>query len=241
MAGTITTLDVFFALVGGLLPALLWLWFWLREDLHPEPRRILILTFIAGMMVAIVALFLEQGAHVLITKWFASFPKWLFSTILLFVWAAIEEILKYIAARRAALRLPSFDEPVDALIYLITAALGFAALENILFLLKVFGVHGVLAGLITGNLRFLGATLLHVVCSAIVGASVAFSFFHKEKLIRNVLGGLLFATILHTLFNFFIINSGDSDLFKILVPLWLAVVILFFIFEKIKGLKKNNF
>jgi len=223
------------------LPALLWLWFWLREDLHPEPRRILLLTFTAGMVMAIVALFLEQGTNVLITKWFVFLPKWLFSVILLFVWAAIEEIAKYIAARRAALRLSSFDEPVDALIYLITAALGFAALENILFLLKVFDGHGMLAGLITGNLRFLGATLLHVVSSAIVGASVAFSFFHKEKLMRNVLGGLLFATILHTLFNFFIINSGDTNLFKILIPLWLAVVILFFIFEKIKGLKNNNF
>lgn len=223
------------------MPALLWLWFWLREDLHPEPRRILLLTFTAGMVMAIVALFLEQGTNVLITKWFVFLPKWLFSVILLFVWAAIEEIAKYIAARRAALRLSSFDEPVDALIYLITAALGFAALENILFLLKVFGGHGMLAGLITGNLRFLGATLLHVVSSAIVGASVAFSFFHKEKLMRNVLGGLLFATILHTLFNFFIINSGDTNLFKILIPLWLAVVILFFIFEKIKGLKNNNF
>ncbi|PIQ69299.1 MAG: hypothetical protein COY22_01625 [Candidatus Tagabacteria bacterium CG_4_10_14_0_2_um_filter_40_13] len=241
MANTITSIDVFFAFVGGLLPALLWLWFWLREDLHPEPRRILLLTFTAGMVMAIVALFLEQGTNVLITKWFVFLPKWLFSVILLFVWAAIEEIAKYIAARRAALRLSSFDEPVDALIYLITAALGFAALENILFLLKVFGGHGMLAGLITGNLRFLGATLLHVVSSAIVGASVAFSFFHKEKLMRNVLGGLLFATILHTLFNFFIINSGDTNLFKILIPLWLAVVILFFIFEKIKGLKNNNF
>jgi len=241
MANTITSADVFFAFVGGLLPALLWLWFWLREDLHPEPRRILFLTFIAGMMMAILALFLEQGANILVTKWLNFFPKWLFATVLLFVWAAIEEIVKYIAARRAALRLPSFDEPVDALIYLVTAALGFAALENILFLLKVSGSHGMLAGLITGNLRFLGATLLHVICSAMVGVSVAFSFFHKEKLIRNVLGGLLFATILHTLFNFFIINGGDSNLFKILVPLWLAVVILFFIFEKIKGLKKNNF
>lgn len=241
MADTITSIDVFFAFIGGILPALLWLWFWLREDLHPEPRRILFLTFLAGMMMAIVALFLEQGAHILIKNWFDFLPKWLFTTILLFVWAAIEETVKYVAARRAALRSPSFDEPVDALIYLVTAALGFAALENVLFLLKVFGDHGMLAGLITGNLRFLGATLLHVVSSAIVGASVAFSFFHKEKLIRNVLGGLLFATILHTLFNFFIINGGDTNLFKILIPLWLAVVILFFIFEKIKGLKKNNF
>ncbi len=109
MAYTITSIDVFFAFVGGLLPALLWLWFWLREDANPEPRRILLLTFVAGMMMAMVALFLEQGANVLITKWLNFLPKFLFSVILLFVWAAIEETVKYIAARRAALRLPSFD------------------------------------------------------------------------------------------------------------------------------------
>ena len=237
----IGTTEFFFAFVGGMLPALLWLWFWLKEDSHPEPRRVLILTFIAGMMMAVVALFLEQLALLTINASFKSFPPGLVSVLLLFTWAGIEEVAKYSAARKVALLLPAFDEPVDALIYLITAALGFAALENIFFLLKVFGTQGMVVGLITGNLRFLGATLLHVVTSAIVGASVAFSFFHKEKLIRNVLGGLLFATILHTLFNFFIINGGDTNLFKILIPLWLAVVILFFIFEKIKGLRKNNF
>jgi protease PrsW len=136
--------------------------------------------------------------------------------------------------------LPSFDEPIDALIYLITAALGFAALENILFLLKVFGTQGMLVGFITGNLRFLGATLLHIATPATVGASIAFSFFHKEKLRRNVFGGLLLATILHTVFNFFIIRSGNTSLFKILVPLWLAIIIIFLVFEKIKGLSAKG-
>ncbi len=237
MAYDVIASDVFWALVGGLLPALLWLWFWLKEDAHPEPRRVLILTFIGGMMMAVVALFLEQFAHFAISS-FAFSPAWA-SIILLFIWAGIEESAKYAAARRIALRLPCFDEPVDALVYLITAALGFAALENILFLLKVFGAQGAIFGLITGNLRFLGATLLHVVTSATVGASIAFSFFHREKLLRNVLGGLLLATVLHIAFNFFIIRSEGDNLFAIFVPLWLAVIVLIIIFEKIKNLKRS--
>ena len=94
-------------------------------------------------------------------------------------------------------------------------------------------------GFITGNLRFLGATLLHVVASSAVGASIAFSFFHKEKLHRNVLGGLFLAIALHTLFNFFIIKSGGVDIFRILAPLWGAIIVLMIIFEKIRGLKQN--
>lgn len=238
MAYEITSTDVFFAFIGGILPVLLWLWFWLKEDIHPEPRRVLILTFFAGMMMAVAALFLEQIANAVITTAFSSFSETHLLLVLLFAWAGIEEVAKYAAASRVALRLPSFDEPVDALIYLITAALGFAALENVLFLLKIFGTQGMLVGFITGNLRFLGATLLHTVTSAVVGASIAFSFFHKEKLHRNILGGLLLAVALHTLFNFFIIKSGGANLFKILIPLWLAVIILILIFEKIRRLTK---
>jgi RsiW-degrading membrane proteinase PrsW (M82 family) len=241
MAYHIGSTEVFFALIGGLLPALLWLWFWLKEDKNPEPRRVLILTFVAGMTMAIVALFLEQIAQFAIKGIMGPFFQTAGIFVLLFVWAAIEEIAKYVAARKIAFRLPSFDEPVDALIYLITAALGFAALENILFLLKVFGDQGMIVGFITGNLRFLGATLLHVVTSAIVGASIAFSFFHKEKIARNVLGGLILATILHTAFNFFIIKSGGAGLLEILIFLWLAVIVLLFVFEKIKGLRKPNY
>ncbi len=240
MAYGINATEIFFAFVGGVLPALLWLWFWLKEDANPEPRRVLLLTFIGGMVMAVVALFLEQLAFLAFNNTFKSFSPGFASVFLLFVWALIEEMAKYSAARRVALRLPSFDEPVDALIYLITAALGFAALENILFLLKVVGTQGMVVGLITGNLRFLGATLLHVVTSAIVGASIAFSFFHKEKFFRNVVGGILLASVLHTLFNFFIIKSRGINLFEILIPLWLAVIVLMLIFEKIKGLKQED-
>jgi RsiW-degrading membrane proteinase PrsW (M82 family) len=231
--------EFFFALVGGFLPALLWLWFWLKEDKNPEPRRILLLTFLAGMMMAIVALFLEQIAQFAVKGVLGSAFQPVGLLVLLFVWAAIEETAKYSAARKIAFRLPCFDEPVDALVYLITAALGFAALENFLFLIKVFGTQSMLVGFITGNLRFLGATLLHIMTSATVGASIAFSFFHKEKMGRNILGGLLLATVLHTAFNFFIINSRGANLFEIFLPLWLAAVFLLFIFEKIKNLKKT--
>lgn len=240
MAYDITALSVFFALLAGFLPALLWFWFWLKEDCHPEPRGVLILTFAAGMVMAVVALFLEQFARFLAEDYLTPvFSPEIISIVLLIAWALIEEGVKYAAAWRVALRRPCFDEPVDALIYLITAALGFASLENILFLLKIFGTQDSSAGFLTGNLRFLGATLLHVVTSGAVGASIAFSFFHKEKLFRNVLGGLFLATALHTLFNFFIIKGGGGSIFKVFIPLWLLAIVLIFIFEKIKSQKTS--
>lgn len=224
------------AIFVGFLPAALWLWFWLKEDPHPEPRRVLAATFLAGIIVVPAALFLEKTAYYFLIKWkLADFGS--FGFLLFIIWASIEEYLKYFAAKIAALRRPSFDEPVDAPIYLITAALGFAALENIFFLFKTFLTAPELA-LITGEMRFMGATLLHIVTSAIVGMSVAFSFFHPEKRSRNVFGGLMLAILLHALFNLFIIKSGENGILNVFTFVWLGAVVLLFFFEKVKKIIK---
>jgi len=89
----------------------------------------------------------------------------------------------------------------------------------------------------TSNLRFIGATLLHTACSAIVGASIAFAFFHKEKMKYNVIGGIILSTLLHFTFNYFIINGGGENILKIFLPLWLGIIIIIFICEKVKRLK----
>ena len=123
MAQNLTASTLFFALAGGFIPSLLWLWFWLKEDSHPEPRANLIYTFIAGMIVVPIAMVFE---------YIALFPLGLTGSFSLLVWAFIEEILKYGAVKKTAFCKSCFDEPVDAIIYMITAALGFASLENTL-------------------------------------------------------------------------------------------------------------
>ncbi|MFC1625381.1 PrsW family intramembrane metalloprotease [Patescibacteria group bacterium] len=233
-----TATNLFLAMVGGILPALLWLWFWLKEDrLHPEPRRLIIITFFAGMGFIAVALPLEHIAHTILSK--LNLTIIWGSFILLFVWALIEELAKYFAAKTAALNKKEFDEPVDALIYLITAALGFAALENVIFLIEVINNYGILGGLVTSNLRFTGATLVHILSSATVGSSIAFAFFHKENMRRNIFWGLFFGTLLHTLFNYFIIESEGKGIFQIFFSLWILAGILIIIFEKVKKIKKH--
>ena len=228
MAQNLTASVFFLALAGGILPALFWLWFWLKEDPHPEPRQILVATFFGGMIVVGGALLVEY----LISLYFSG-------AVMILLWAFGEEFLKYFAAWRIALTRPSFDEPIDAIVYLITAALGFASLENVLFAVKSFSLTGLLSGFVTSNLRFIGATLLHTACSAIVGASIAFCFFHREKINYNVIGGIALATILHFIFNYFIIKGSGENILKIFLPLWLGIIIIIFIFEKVKRIKKE--
>src|SRR3989338_11379966 len=136
---------ILYAFLGGFLPVLLWLWFWLKEDCHPEPRKIIFLTFLAGAAIIPFAFLAEYAViKIFISRGWASMNY--YSVAIIFIFAAIEEYFKYFAAKKAALQRKNFDEPIDGLVYLITAALGFAAVENIFFLFKEFTHNGLVAG-----------------------------------------------------------------------------------------------
>ena len=214
------------ASLGGALPALAWLWFWLREDSkHPEPRHIIALAFFVGMVTVAVTIPVQKGAAAFITG----------TTYVFIAWSFIEEILKYAAARFTILWRKEVDEPIDAVMYMITLALGFAAVENTLFLLSPLAGNGLLDTLLTGNLRFVGATLLHVFTSAVVGLFIALSFYKKPHLrLWYAIAGVILASILHSGFNFFILNSSDQNLFRTFAMVWIGVVVVLAILEYIK-------
>lgn len=238
--------PVLFSLLFGLAPAILWLWFWLQEDeSKPEPTRMILKTFVVGGFFVVLAFCLERfiaPSASAIGNFRLSLSSQEIGPILItlwpvLAWALIEEIVKYAAAYVAAFRKKFFDEPVDAMIYMITAALGFAAIENFLFLLSTALNDGSISNsfFFTGNLRFLGATLLHVTTSATLGAFIGFSFFKSSTIKKKLLGaGLFTATALHALFNFFIIIDEGKNIFGVLVSLWIAATLIIFVFEIIK-------
>ena len=89
-------------------------------------------------------------------------------------------------------------------------------------------------------MRFLGATLLHVAGSGTLGLFMAFGFYlNKESRKMYLFTGLIVAIILHTIFNYLIIKSG-SDLFLVFGGVWLAVIGLILIIEKVKTIKAVN-
>jgi len=225
-----STTAFIYALVAGILPALLWLWFWLKEDnLHPEPRLLIILAFLGGMLSVAIVLPLQKIALNLLDT--STLPY--LNEIKYTIWAGIEEIIKLLVVYFIALRSRFLDEPVDAMIYLITAALGFAALENTFFILKPLETGNAVQALISGNLRFMGATLLHVIASATIGFCMALSFY-KPRWLKNlsILFGVILGTTLHTAFNLFIIESSGMDTFKVFASVWVGVIFLMLFFEK---------
>jgi RsiW-degrading membrane proteinase PrsW (M82 family) len=221
------------ALLFGILPSLIWLWFWLKEDRKkPEPTGLLTVTFIMGMVAVIAVLPIQKFIQSLTDS----------SQLQIIGWASAEEIIKYLAVLTILFRSSYLNEPTDWPIFLITCALGFAALENTLFLIKPFSLGQTTVGLLTGQLRFLGSTLLHTVTSGIVGISLGLSFKMENKSIKrlHLFIGLVLAIALHSAFNFFIMKNNGSDFLKIFGFLWVVTIIIMLLFEKLRRMSGEN-
>ena len=235
------------AFIGGILPTLVWLWFFLKEDgRRPEPWWLIFVVFLAGMASVMVAYPLEKGVEMLSRAlgW-AESATWyaVLAPIVLFSFS--EEITKFAAARFTALRSIFYDEPIDAMIYLITAALGFAAMENFLYLFfNLLQSTPFEEALLNAQLRFLGATLLHVVTSASIGTALAFAYYLCPHRKRSYLAiGILTAVLLHTLFNFLIMKAqgNSAEIFRVFEYFWLLAIVIIFLFETVKRIKKKPY
>jgi RsiW-degrading membrane proteinase PrsW (M82 family) len=118
-----------------------------------------------------------------------------------------------------------FDEPIDAMVYMITAAMGFAALENAVFLIAPVGEPFEMM-----IFRFVGATLLHALASGLLGY-----YWIKGK----VFLGLTVATVLHLFFNILIIAYPQSPFYACGILIF-ASFFLFYDFDILKAYEREK-
>lgn len=239
---------VLLAIALGILPGFVWLWFYLKEEaVHPEPKKLIAVTFFAGALVTLIALVLQcvafknlfpfQSCSVRLEQAVGSLS--IYGGIgLILLLALIEEVLKFWAAYFSVNKEASFNRPVDAMIYAVVAGLGFATVENLAVASTLVSASGSFETMIEVfhniSFRFVGATLLHTLASAIVGYYWARSIrgFEDKK---YIVYGVILATILHAAFNYLIIIFDDR--FYTIV---LLLVIGFFVLTDFEKLKSRN-
>jgi RsiW-degrading membrane proteinase PrsW (M82 family) len=215
-----------YAILVGVVPALLWLWFWMyqedRDD--PEPIILVIVAFILGAILVLIAMWME--------KFSMNFVK--DNTMQIIVWAGIEELLKLIGVSLMIFGNNIIRRPIDYPMYFIATALGFAAFENVLYLIKPMSASNTVVGMLTGNLRFLGSTLLHAIASSMLGIALGLSFYLKQYRVFYLSIGIICAIILHSVFNFFIMKGNGGNFLSVFGFLWVVAIINILIFEKLK-------
>jgi len=239
-------------IIFGVLPSFIWLLFYLRKDVHPEPKTMVLKIFFYGMLITVPAIILEILILGIIEG--LNLPSIIIIILSAFLGVAlIEEILKYLAAKRGVLNNPELDEPTDVMLYMIIAALGFAALENVLGLFKL-GTSLLADTLSFFFLRFLGATFLHTLSSGTLGFFLAFSFFYTKRRRELLIFGFLIAIFFHGLFNLSFSNpdliypylgitietEGDISYLIFLIPAIILISLAIFVsfgFKKLQKLK----
>jgi RsiW-degrading membrane proteinase PrsW (M82 family) len=223
MADQLTNSSVLIPLLVGFIPSIIWLIFWLNVDKeHPEPFGLLLTCFLLGGVGVLVATFLQQSLKGVVTD-----PH---SQVI--VWAGIEEIVKFGVFYFVAYKSDFDDKPIEPPIYLIAVALGFAALENIFYVLQPNLSGNVTAIVLTGGLRFFGSTLLHTIASCFIGISI--SLLPKAARGIAIFFGIVGAIFLHATFNFFILNNDTASMLQIYGYLWIAAIISHIILEKLR-------
>ena len=217
----------------GIIPSIIWLLYYLQKDSNPEPRKKILMIFLGGIIAAILATIIESLIlqSILKTSWLSYLSQ---ASIAFLLIAFTEEFLKYIAVKTLIFHDPELDEPVDIIIYLIVASLGFAALENIiLFFSERSSISQTI--LIT-ILRFLGATLLHALCSGLLGLFIVIITIHMKKKWLWSSIGLILISFLHALYNLSIMRTVGYQ--RLAFPGLLIIILAISLSLGIKKVKK---
>ncbi len=225
-------MNILLALLLGFLPSLVWLMFFLKEDIHPEPRKMIAKAFIFGCISAFAALFIQMFIKGYLDQIMINIPRIIEDNLSVFIgFAFIEEIMKFFFIYVAVKKSTYFDEPIDAMIYMITGALGFAMAEN--FFLAYSNIQSDVVSLII--IRFIGATLLHALASALIGHYWARGIkLGIEK--RMVVAGIVLASIFHIIFNYLVFKFSDF----LVYPTAFLLMIGFFVLYDFEELKKMD-
>ncbi len=218
----------------AVFPSLIWLFFYLKEDPHPEPRLWLFITFFMGVALAPIVIFIEMAISKTLNFW-TVIPL---EGVLMFIIAPlVEEAAKYGVVHLSLNKNPVLDEPVDCMIYVIVAALGFAAVENVfaIFSFISIGAPGYFGDAFNFmSMRFISAVALHGLASGIAGYYFARFYFTKRNPLL-IIWGLFLASLLHGIYNFLLFKDGlYISLILTAGTLLVAAILVIFLFNRLK-------
>jgi RsiW-degrading membrane proteinase PrsW (M82 family) len=200
-------------------PGAFWLWrFRHHDDLEPEPALLTLLVFGLGCLSVMPILWLRPTYEAWIDDATGTTRNLLDCFL---VTALPEEGCKLLAFLLGAWLWSEFDEPLDGVVYGVSAGLGFASLENFLYL-RMSGEPLVIF------YRAFTATVAHAVFTGGLGFCLARARFGGSRFPGWLwaLGGLALAVALHGAYDFFLVQSQSTGLVSLLLVLPVSVVIL---------------
>ena len=223
-----------FSFVLAVIPALFLVrYFYKQDNLKKEPKGLIVKVFLLGIVSTIPIIIIE----IILSE----FNKLILAdTIQFFAFKAFivagfsEEYLKFLVVRIYPYRKKYFDEVMDGIVYTVVASLGFACLENVIYVIN--------GGILTAIIRAFTAIPLHALAAGIMGYYIGEGKFASDKKIRNrfFIQGLIWAILIHGLYDFFLFISPQIGFWISLVTLPLLYIAYRMLKKKIKIAKRED-
>jgi RsiW-degrading membrane proteinase PrsW (M82 family) len=198
----------FYYIISFLLavaPAAFLLRYYYRQDSQkPEPKGLITKIFILGLVSIIPIIIIELILDFLYQALFGWVELFYYFLKAFIVAALCEEFFKLMIVLKFAYKNVDFDESVDGIVYCIVASLGFACLENVLYVMG--------SGYETAILRAFTAIPIHAIAAGIMGYYVGMAKFvgHRDDEKMLIRKGFFFAVLYHGVYDFLLFS----------IPVW---------------------
>lgn len=215
------------------IPSILILFYFIKSDKFKEPKKIIIMTFLLGVMITVPAGYLNHY----ILKIFSNGD--VLNDALIggfFAGGFVEEVLKFLVLYFYILKEKAFNEPMDAIVYGITVSLGFATLENFDYVYFHSAEYNI-SSLETAIIRSISAIPLHAVCGVMMGFYFGMYAFVSGG--KNLSLALIVPYIFHGTYNFMVGLGGFYYLIVILIAIVFSLS-LHSKFKKLQDLKTDE-
>jgi RsiW-degrading membrane proteinase PrsW (M82 family) len=177
------------------------LFIYAKDKYNKEPTRLLIGSFIRGVLCTLPAIAIQMLLHVNLDE-VKQLPWWKVAVFAFGVVAISEELCKYVAVKWYAWRKPEFDEPFDGIVYAVMVSMGFATLENIGYVYE----HGVA----TGIMRMFLAVPAHATFGVLMGYYMGLAKFSLgAQQTKYLLLSRFWPIVFHGSYDFFLF-VGDT-------------------------------
>jgi RsiW-degrading membrane proteinase PrsW (M82 family) len=224
-------LHLIISITAAVVPSLLLIWYFYRKDRFPEPQRVVLITFLLGVLTIIPAGIVE-GLVMIRALPELALPPLLAGLSLAGTAGVSEELFKWLVVIFYCSRHPEFDEPMDGIVYGVIASLGFATLENGLYVW--FAPPG--TAMTVALARAFTAVPCHAFLGAIMGYHVGQARFGPGIWPLHYLLSLVLPAILHTLYDFPLMmlhQPGEEANWYVWVLLALGTLVLMWIWTTV--------
>jgi RsiW-degrading membrane proteinase PrsW (M82 family) len=169
------------------------LYVYLKDHHEREPLSLLLISFFYGVISVIITLLISWPVNALILTNEQDVVEQFYNAF--FKVALVEEFSKFVFVRFILYYNKNFNEPFDGIVYSVMVSMGFATLENILYVFQY--------GFATGVLRMFTAVPAHATFAVLMGYFLGKAkFAHRKEILYSLLG-LTIATLFHGSYDYF--------------------------------------